>query len=67
MEGDHEVATVGGWRLCREGCCWERALGVLCVEVSVVAGVLGWRKAARDPWPGLLVDPKPFSEVVIVW
>jgi len=40
---------------------------VLCAEISVVAGLFGRRKASRDPSPGLLVDMKPFSEVVIVW
>jgi len=66
-KGDREATTVGGSRLCREGCCWERAPGVLCAEISVVVGVFGWRKASRDPWPWLLVDMKPFSEGVIVW
>jgi len=48
-EGDREVTTVGGWRLYREGCCWEWALGVLCIETSVVVAVLGLRKASKDP------------------
>jgi len=47
-EGDREVTTVVGWRLCREGCSTEHTLGLLYIEISAVVGVLVLRKTSRD-------------------